>query len=128
MLNFARGRSQQRSTRSMPFAGMEYHDPKRKSNFVGKILMAATLTALCIIMLKQSPTFGTPSQFSKHEEGVTHVLVTGGAGYIGSHAALRLLRVIPCNYCGQSFTWKHRCRQGSTRLISRTRKASIHLC
>ncbi|KAL4312072.1 hypothetical protein GQ457_01G048080 [Hibiscus cannabinus] len=92
MLNFARGRSQQRSTRSMPFAGVEYHDPKRKNNFVGKILMAATLTALCIIMLKQSPTFSAPSQFSKHEEGVTHVLVTGGAGYIGSHAALRLLR------------------------------------
>ncbi|KHG29485.1 UDP-arabinose 4-epimerase 1 [Gossypium arboreum] len=75
-----------------PFSGMEYHDPKRKSNFVGKILMAAALTAVCIIMLKQSPTFGTPSQFSRHEEGVTHVLVTGGAGYIGSHAALRLLK------------------------------------
>ena len=32
------------------------------------------------------------SQFSHHEPGVTHVLVTGGAGYIGSHAALRLLK------------------------------------
>ncbi|PPE00382.1 hypothetical protein GOBAR_DD02594 [Gossypium barbadense] len=148
MLNFARGRSQPRSTRSMPLSGMEYPDPKRKSNFVGKILMAATLTALCIIMLKQSPNFNTRSRlvlirgyisgaspaiiagpfaivrkihpcmlslpaaglvssncsldggfvpcpsnvFSEHEEGVIHVLVTGGAGYIGSHAALRLLK------------------------------------
>lgn len=37
--------------------GMEYLDPKKKSNFVGKILMDALLTALCILMLKQSPSF-----------------------------------------------------------------------
>ncbi|CAK9179052.1 unnamed protein product [Ilex paraguariensis] len=71
---------------------MDYADPKKKSNLVGKILLAAALTALCILVLKHSSTFNTPSAFSRHEAGVTHVLVTGGAGYIGSHAALRLLR------------------------------------
>jgi UDP-arabinose 4-epimerase len=40
---------------------MDYSDPKRKNNVVGKILLAATFTALCIIMLKQSPTFYSPS-------------------------------------------------------------------
>ncbi|EXC35005.1 UDP-arabinose 4-epimerase 1 [Morus notabilis] len=29
--------------------------------------------------------------YNRHKPGVAHVLVTGGAGYIGSHAALRLL-------------------------------------
>ncbi|KAG6382801.1 hypothetical protein SASPL_157489 [Salvia splendens] len=91
MLSFNRIRAQQRSNRSMSLGGMDYADPK-KNNFCGKILMVSTLTALCILMLKHSPTFNTPSQFSSHEPGVTHVLVTGGAGYIGSHAALRLLK------------------------------------
>ncbi|KAJ6776669.1 PINORESINOL REDUCTASE-RELATED [Salix koriyanagi] len=71
---------------------MDYSDPKRKNNVVGKILLAATLTAVCIIMLKQCPTFNSPSPFSLREDGMIHVLVTGGAGYIGSHAALRLLK------------------------------------
>ncbi|KAF7150081.1 hypothetical protein RHSIM_Rhsim02G0165700 [Rhododendron simsii] len=71
---------------------IDYVDPKKKSNVVGKILLAAAFTALCILMLKQSPSFNSPSLFSRSEPGVTHVLVTGGAGYIGSHAALRLLK------------------------------------
>ncbi|MCE3049252.1 UDP-arabinose 4-epimerase 1 [Datura stramonium] len=91
MLNSGRTRTQPRSNRSIPLGGMDYADPKKKNNFVGKILMAAILTALCILMLNQSPNFNTPSVFSRHEPGVTHVLVTGGAGFIGSHAALRLL-------------------------------------
>jgi UDP-arabinose 4-epimerase len=76
----------------MSLGGIDYVDPKKKSNVVGKILLAASFTALCILILKQSPTFNSPSLFSQHEPGVTHVLVTGGAGYIGSHAALRLLK------------------------------------
>ncbi|PKI75237.1 hypothetical protein CRG98_004388, partial [Punica granatum] len=71
---------------------MDYPDLKRKNGYVGKIILAASLTVLCIIMLKQSPSFNTSSVFSLHEAGVTHVLVTGGAGYIGSHATMRLLR------------------------------------
>jgi hypothetical protein len=42
-------------------AGMDFSDPKRKNNVVGKILLAASLTAVCIIMLKHSPTFNSPS-------------------------------------------------------------------
>ncbi|XP_058196667.1 UDP-arabinose 4-epimerase 1 [Rhododendron vialii] len=92
MLNFSRTRMQPRSTRSMSLGGIDYVDPKKKSNVLGKILLAAAFTALCILMLKQSPSFNSPSLFSRREPGVTHVLVTGGAGYIGSHAALRLLK------------------------------------
>jgi len=63
---------------------------------VSKLLLAALLTAVCMVVLRQSSTGGGSSKaddtkFSRHEDGVTHVLVTGGAGYIGSHAALRLL-------------------------------------
>ncbi|XP_052183376.1 UDP-arabinose 4-epimerase 1 isoform X1 [Diospyros lotus] len=85
-------RTQPRGTRSISLGGMDYAEPKKKRNFIGKIVLAAALTALCILMLKQSSTFNSPSMFTHHEPGVTHVLVTGGAGYIGSHAALRLLK------------------------------------
>ncbi|XLR32337.1 hypothetical protein S83_060237 [Arachis hypogaea] len=71
---------------------LDYADPKRKSNFLGKVFLAAGLTALCIIMIKQSPSLSSTSPFAIREPGVTHVLVTGGAGYIGSHATLRLLK------------------------------------
>ncbi|CAL4930593.1 unnamed protein product [Urochloa decumbens] len=77
---------------NLPRAGMEYFDARRKPHNVGKIIAALVLTTLCIFVLKQSPGFGGNSVFSRHEPGVTHVLVTGGAGYIGSHASLRLLK------------------------------------
>ncbi|CAA7014250.1 unnamed protein product [Microthlaspi erraticum] len=91
MFTFTRARSQGRQNRSLSLGGLDYADPKKKNNYFGKFLLTASLTALCIFMIKQS-TFNTPSVFSRHEPGVTHVLVTGGAGYIGSHAALRLLK------------------------------------
>ncbi|KAG5058239.1 hypothetical protein AAZX31_05G159200 [Glycine max] len=92
MLNFGRSRNQSRAARATTMGGMDYADPKRKGNFVGKVFLAAALTTLCIIMIKQSPSLNSPSPFAVHEPGVTHVLVTGGAGYIGSHATLRLLK------------------------------------
>ncbi|CAN1288011.1 UDP-arabinose 4-epimerase 1 [Linum perenne] len=73
---------------------MDYPDPKRKGNFLGKIALAVVLTTVCILVLKRSSFNHTTLviHFSLREEGVTHVLVTGGAGYIGSHATLRLLK------------------------------------
>nr|CAJ86127.1 H0313F03.11 [Oryza sativa] len=71
---------------------MDFGDSRRKPSVVGKFTVAVALTVMCIIVLKQSPGFTSTSVFSRHEIGVTHVLVTGGAGYIGSHATLRLLR------------------------------------
>lgn len=64
----------------------------KKPQLLVKILIATLLTAVCIFILKQSTGFSSASMFAKHDAGVTHVLVTGGAGYIGSHATLRLLK------------------------------------
>ncbi|KAK1324712.1 putative UDP-arabinose 4-epimerase 3 [Acorus calamus] len=91
MLPVNRNRAQPRASRSW-FSGMDYTDSRQKPHILGKVLMVFLLTAICIIVLKQSPGYNGPSPFSRHEPGVTHVLVTGGAGYIGSHATLRLLK------------------------------------
>ncbi|PWA68822.1 UDP-arabinose 4-epimerase 2 [Artemisia annua] len=60
------------------YMGMDYVDPVKKSGVKRKIVFAACLVMLCITMIKLSPSFGSPSPFSRHEAGVTHVLVTGG--------------------------------------------------
>ncbi|KAK1420328.1 hypothetical protein QVD17_21839 [Tagetes erecta] len=91
MLNFTRSRPQ-RPNRPNSLGGMDFVDPVKKSGVARKIVFATGLIALCIIIIKTSPTFSSPSPFSLHETGKTHVLVTGGAGYIGSHASLRLLK------------------------------------
>jgi UDP-arabinose 4-epimerase len=71
---------------------MDFTDTKRKPNVLGKVILAVVLTVFCVFILKQSPGITGTNMFSVHELGVTHVLVTGGAGFIGSHAALRLLK------------------------------------
>uniref|UniRef100_A0A2P2KPH7 UDP-D-xylose 4-epimerase n=1 Tax=Rhizophora mucronata TaxID=61149 RepID=A0A2P2KPH7_RHIMU len=71
---------------------MDYPHSRGKTNFPGKAILAVILATVCIVMLLQSPSNNSQIMFSRHELGVTHVLVTGGAGYIGSHAALRLLK------------------------------------
>ncbi|XP_072987054.1 probable UDP-arabinose 4-epimerase 1 isoform X1 [Typha latifolia] len=93
MLPSNRNRPQPRAGRSWSFPEIDLSDPKRKPRFLNKVLVAALLTAMCIVILTQNPCYSSaPSVFSIREPGVTHVLVTGGAGYIGSHAALRLLK------------------------------------
>ncbi|XP_034678854.1 probable UDP-arabinose 4-epimerase 2 [Vitis riparia] len=92
MLNYSRNRAHSKPNRSFSLEAMDLADSRRKSNVTGKVLMAISLITLCIIILKRSPNFSSPSPFSHRQPGVTHVLVTGGAGYIGSHAALRLLK------------------------------------
>ncbi|XP_068656135.1 probable UDP-arabinose 4-epimerase 2 [Aristolochia californica] len=91
MLPFSRNRAQSRANKS-PFSGMDCSDTKRKPGVLGKVILGFILTMLCVAMLRQSSHFNDNTPFSHHEPGVTHVLVTGGAGYIGSHAALRLLK------------------------------------
>ncbi|KAG0467104.1 hypothetical protein HPP92_018096 [Vanilla planifolia] len=92
MFHSSRSRSQLRSSRSWSFSEIEYSESRRKPHFIGKVLMTALLTTFCIIIVKQPPSFSSSNVFSRREAGVIHVLVTGGAGYIGSHAALRLLK------------------------------------
>ncbi|KAJ8759743.1 hypothetical protein K2173_009844 [Erythroxylum novogranatense] len=70
---------------------MDLTDSRGKPHLSGKVIAAAVILVICILALFQSST-NNAAMFSRHELGVTHVLVTGGAGYIGSHAALRLLK------------------------------------
>ncbi|MCO5591275.1 hypothetical protein L7F22_045256 [Adiantum nelumboides] len=87
----ARRRNQTRASRSWTLTGMDYGASSRpRSQIAAKVVVACSLTVLCMFMLRQSSTAPEGVMFSRHD-GVMHVLVTGGAGFIGSHAALRLL-------------------------------------
>jgi hypothetical protein len=54
------------------FSGMDFAGSRRKSNFTGKITVAAALTVMCIIVLKQSPGFSSSSVVCH-----CHLLLTG---------------------------------------------------
>ncbi|MCO5565093.1 hypothetical protein L7F22_018764 [Adiantum nelumboides] len=87
----ARRRNQTRASRSWTLTGMDYGASSRpRSQIAAKVVVACSLTVLCMFMLRQTSTAPEGVMFSRHD-GVMHVLVTGGAGFIGSHAALRLL-------------------------------------
>ncbi|KAL0693430.1 hypothetical protein Bca4012_060610 [Brassica carinata] len=92
MLSLFGVRNQRRNSRPLSVGDMDYLEPKTRKNLLGKLLLLASLVILAIIVISRSSSFTSPSVFSQRQEGVTHVLVTGGAGYIGSHAALRLLK------------------------------------
>eukprot|EP00475_Leptophrys_vorax_P036571 TRINITY_DN62037_c0_g1_i1.p1 TRINITY_DN62037_c0_g1~~TRINITY_DN62037_c0_g1_i1.p1 ORF type:complete len:391 (-),score=13.39 TRINITY_DN62037_c0_g1_i1:104-1276(-) len=61
----------------------------RQRSSAVKMVLAAMFLAVCMFVLQSRDT--TPPQFRVREAGVQHVLVTGGAGFIGSHATLLLL-------------------------------------
>ncbi|KAJ7552960.1 hypothetical protein O6H91_06G078500 [Diphasiastrum complanatum] len=86
-----RRRNQSRATPSWSLTGMDYGVSRPRSHVVAKVVVAAIMTAICMFILRQSSASDGHDLFSKREEGVMHVLVTGGAGFIGSHAVLRLL-------------------------------------
>lgn len=92
MFSFGRRRNQPRAARSPGLIGMDHVDSRQRHHYIAKILLAGIFTIFCIVALRRSSVSNGSDVFSRHEMGVTHVLVTGGAGYIGSHAAFRLLK------------------------------------
>ena len=62
--------------RPIAIAGMDFGDVRRKPNFAGKVAVAAALTVMCILVLKQSPGFGGTSvvcaNFSPTATGLCH--------------------------------------------------------
>ncbi|CAK9882698.1 unnamed protein product [Sphagnum jensenii] len=85
-------RAPARNGRTWTLSGMVHGWSRQRAQVVIKMIVAASLTGLCMFILGQSSAGGSLDLFSRKEGGVTHVMVTGGAGYIGSHAALRLLQ------------------------------------
>ncbi|GAQ92681.1 UDP-glucose 4-epimerase [Klebsormidium nitens] len=67
--------------------------PASSSRVSQALLLAGCLLAAVLLFkyLSTGISYAPPSVFSQPQKGVTHVLVTGGAGFIGSHATLRLL-------------------------------------
>ncbi|XP_020594515.1 probable UDP-arabinose 4-epimerase 3, partial [Phalaenopsis equestris] len=92
MLTTSRSRNQPRAGRFFLLSGMDFSASGKKPQVLVKVVMAALFIVVSIFILKQSTDFSGTSAFAIHEAGVMHVLVTGGAGYIGSHATLRLLK------------------------------------